>query len=92
MYRLVSKISYTYYIMDKLNRTCDINLAAFLVTKNYKLIKIEADGQENRCYFVFENISEELINSYYNNAEVPAKLLLANQKDLKTRIYTFLRK
>lgn len=78
--------------MNMINRTCDINLAAFLVTKGHKIVKMELNGREGRCYFVFDKITDEIINSYYDDAEVSAKKILANQKDLKTRIYNFMRK
>ena len=42
--------------------TTDIILAAFLKTKNYRLIEIQKNG--NKGTFVFDHVPETVINEY----------------------------
>jgi Domain of unknown function (DUF5659) len=68
--------------------TSNLRLAAFLLTRNVKLLKIEF--RVYKCFMVFEDsdnqIANKLSDEYWNGGTVSAKVYCENYRDLKTRI------
>lgn len=61
--------------------THDLNLASYLLATNHPLRRL--DGPPGKSAFVFGNVSEEAVTSFYAGAKVDARQLLGALRDLK---------
>lgn len=61
--------------------THDLSLAAYLLATNHPLRRL--DGPPGKNSFVFANVSQEDVTSFYAGAKVDARQLLGAMRDLK---------
>jgi hypothetical protein len=63
-------------------RITDLNVAAFLISLDYELVRVE--GPSGRRVFLFANVPPDVITSFYNGRRpVDARKLLGAVRDLK---------
>jgi hypothetical protein len=65
--------------------TTDLHLASFLLATDHRLRRM--DGPPNQRVFVFGNVSEETVASFYAGVQVDARKLLNAVRDLKALIH-----
>lgn len=71
-------------------KTYDLGLAAALVTKGYKLLKLNRDNPR-KVEFIFEDdaLLSEVVNEYWDDKLlISPRKLFDNMKMLKNRIYS----
>ncbi len=71
-------------------RESDLAISAFLVAKGFKLTGVVRDGGK-RVVFCFEGKEGDTGQAalgYMQNESIPARALIAAERDLKTLIYT----
>ena len=62
-------------------QTSDVHLVAYLVTLGYQLGHL--DGPKDERVFHFSNIPSELVATFYQSGEAPARKLLATYKRIR---------
>lgn len=68
----------------------DLGIAAFLVVRGFRLLGLTADGR-GRFMFRFddpENRAAGVAMAYLQGESMPARALIAAEKDLKTLLYS----
>jgi hypothetical protein len=68
----------------------DLGTAAFLVVRGFRLLGLTQNSASGRYSFRFENAeakAEEAALDYLQGESVPAKALIAAERDLKTLLY-----
>ncbi|MBI3989761.1 MAG: hypothetical protein HY347_09110 [candidate division NC10 bacterium] len=63
-------------------RVSDLQLAAYLLARGFKLLR--AEGSPSRVTFIFEAVSDEVVFSYYRGEDqISARSLFNTYRDLK---------
>jgi len=57
--------------MSNIYRTSDLNIAAFLMTRDAKFIGGETADDRRRVFFIFEDAPMNLVRRFFNNENVP---------------------
>ena len=73
------------------HRESDLGTASFLVVKSFRLLGLAPDGGSGRYAFRFEDSdgkAAEAALAYLQGESLPAKALIAAEKDLKTLLYS----
>jgi len=65
-------------------KTPDLYLSAYLKAKDY-VVSIKRD--KGRCFFEFVDVSDDVVNSFYNNAPIGVTAYKNALQDLKSMIY-----
>lgn len=66
--------------------TSEFHLASYLLSKNCKLIRLDRTNPK-RIRFIFTNVSQVLIDSFWANEQVRVADFINAQRELKQRIF-----
>ena len=67
--------------------TSETNLAAYLLVKNYPLLKLERSNPK-RVEFVFSDVPKVAIEDFWANGKVGVMDFINAQHELKRRLFT----
>jgi len=73
--------------MNKEYKNASLSLAAYLLSRNYKLIKTEKQDQRTIFVFQFTPTIEQAVAEFFTGYEVPATTFWSAIKTLKSLIY-----